>query len=120
MIVTHNRITLQYVDPMMIANNLTSSEPTHPGELMKDELEARHMSQAVLARLIGISPTQLNEMIHGKRAVNTETALLLEAAWGIEADLWIHLQADYDKHITKSNQKVMERLTAIQKAATFL
>lgn len=120
MIVTHHMIILPNVDPMMIANNLTSSEPTHPGELIKDELEARHMSQAVLAKLIGISPTQLNEMIHGKRAVNTETALLLEAAWGIDADMWIRLQADYDKQVAKSNPKFMDRLAAIQKATTFL
>lgn len=42
-------ITLPNIDPSMIANNLTPFEPTHPGELIKDELEARNMSQAALA-----------------------------------------------------------------------
>ena len=32
-------ITLQGIDPKMIANNLTPSEPIHPGELIKDEIE---------------------------------------------------------------------------------
>lgn len=34
----------------MIANNLTPFEPTHPGELIRDELEERHLTQAKLAR----------------------------------------------------------------------
>ena len=29
----------------MIANNLTPFEPTHPGELIRDELEARNLSK---------------------------------------------------------------------------
>ncbi len=113
-------ITLPNIDPNMIANNLTPFEPTHPGELIKDELEARNMSQAALARQIGMSPTQLNEIIHGKRAVNTETAMLLEAAWGIDADLWLNLQADYDKQMARSNPKFMDRLAAIRKVAAVL
>lgn len=28
----------------MIANNLTPFEPTHPGELIKDELESNHLA----------------------------------------------------------------------------
>ena len=32
-------ITLQGIDPKMIANNLTPSNPIHPGELIKDEIE---------------------------------------------------------------------------------
>lgn len=71
----------------MIANNLTPFEPTHPGEFIRDELEARNLSQAKLANQIGISPSLLNEVINGKRSVNTELALLLEAALGIEADI---------------------------------
>ena len=34
-------ITLQGIDPKMIANNLTPSNPIHPGELIKDEIEYR-------------------------------------------------------------------------------
>jgi hypothetical protein len=67
-------ITVANIDPAMIANNLTPFEPTHPGELIRDELKARNLSQAKLANQIGISPSLLNEVINGKRAVNTELA----------------------------------------------
>ena len=29
------------IDPKMIANNITPFEPTHPGEILKDEIEYR-------------------------------------------------------------------------------
>lgn len=45
-------ITLPDIDPSMIANNLTPFEPTHPGELIRDELEERHLTQAKLAEQI--------------------------------------------------------------------
>lgn len=55
----------------MIANNLTPFEPTHPGELICEELEERHLTQAKLAEQIGVSPSLLNEVVNGKRGVNT-------------------------------------------------
>ena len=32
-------IEIKGIDPKMIANNLEPFEPTHPGELLKDEIE---------------------------------------------------------------------------------
>ena len=80
----------------MIANNLTPFEPTHPGELIRDELQSIGMTQSKLAERIGVSPSLLNEVINGKRPVNTELALLLEASIGVPADLWLNLQAEYN------------------------
>ena len=60
-------ITLQGIDPKMIANNLTPSNPIHPGELIKDEIEYRGISQRKLALQMGVSPTLLNEIFCLKR-----------------------------------------------------
>ena len=113
-------ITLPNIDPSMIANNLTPFEPTHPGELIRDELEERHLTQAKLAEQIGVSPSLLNEVINGKRGVNTELALLLEAALGISANMFLQLQADYNMQVAKSNSTFMSRLANIRKIATVL
>ena len=78
-------ITIEGVDPRMIANNLTPSTPIHPGEILKDEIEYRGLSQRKLAARMGISPTLLNEILNGKRPVSTTYALLFEAALGIDA-----------------------------------
>lgn len=104
----------------MIANNLNPSRPIHPGEMIRDEIEYRGISQKALASEIGIPASILNEVLNGKRAVNTEYALLLEAALGIEADLWLRLQADYNKQIAKSDPSFMERLARIRRVAAFL
>lgn len=113
-------ITIANIDPAMIANNLTPFEPTHPGELIRDELEARNLSQAKLANQIGVSPSLLNEVINGKRAVNTELALLLEAALGIEAELFLKLQNAYNMQVAKSDTSFMNRIADIRKIATIL
>ena len=53
-------IELKGVDPQMIANNIDPFEPTHPGELLKDEIEYRGISQKKLAVEMGVSYTILN------------------------------------------------------------
>lgn len=113
-------INLQGVAPDMIANNLTPFFPTHPGELIKDELEANHLTQAKLAENIGVRPSLLNEIIKGKRAVNTEMALLIEAALNIPADMLLNLQSDYNMHVAKSDVSFMKRLSSIRNIAAML
>ena len=109
--------TLQGIDPRMIANNLTPSEPIHPGRLLKDEIEYRGISQKRLAERTGMSYTVLNEVLNCKRAVTTEYALLFEAVLGIEADMWIKIQADYNMQTTRQNKSFAARLAQIRKTA---
>lgn len=113
-------ITIKGIDPGMIANNLTPSEPIHPGEMIKDEIEYRGLSQKKLAAQMGISPTLLNEILNGKRGVSTQYALLFEAALGINAGTWIRIQADYDMQVAKSDKSFLERLANIRKLAAML
>ena len=113
-------ITLKGVDPRMIANNFTPSEPIHPGEMIKDEIEYRGLSQRKLAEQMGISPTLLNEILNGKRSVSTEYALLFEAALGIDAEIWLRQQGRYDMQKAKSNKSFLERLANIRKLAATL
>jgi antitoxin HigA-1 len=113
-------ITLKGKDPKMIANNLTSSEATHPGELIKEEIEARGITQKKLASQMGISYTVLNDIVRGRRCINTECALLLEAALGIEAGLWLKLQGEYDMQEVKRNASFMEKLKSVRRVAAIL
>lgn len=113
-------ITIEGVDPKMIANNLTPSEPIHPGEMIKDEIEYRGISQKKLAEQMGISHTLLNEMLNGKRAVSAKYALLFEAALCIPAHIWIRIQTEYDMQVAKSDKTFLERLAKIRKIAAAL
>ncbi|MDY5766953.1 MAG: HigA family addiction module antitoxin [Alloprevotella sp.] len=113
-------ITIEGIDPRMIANNLDPFEPTHPGELLKEEIECRGISQKELSRQTGIPYTALNEVLNGKRAITTEYALLIEAALGIESSFWLKLQMDYNVQITKRNKTFAQRLEKIRRIAAVL
>lgn len=104
----------------MIANNLEPFEPTHPGELLREEIECRGISQKELSRRTGIPYTALNEVLNGKRAITTEYALLIEAALGIESGFWLRLQMDYDIQVAKRNTTFAQRLANIRKIAAVL
>ena len=102
------------------ANNIASFEPIHPGEILKDEIEFRGISQRQLAKQIGVSYSQFNEMLNGKRALNSEMALLLEAALGIEAQPLLRIQLDYNLQQTKNNSSFLERIAKIRRVAAVL
>lgn len=110
-------VEIKGIKPDMIANNIEPFEPTHPGELLKDEIECRNISQRQLAADMGISYTVLNDIVNGKRAVNPKFALLCEAALGIPAHILMGLQADYDMLMVKHDQSFLKKLEGIKRIA---
>jgi len=110
-------ITIPGIDPNIIANNLEPYRPVHPGEILKDEIEYRGISQKKLAAAMDIPYTLLNEVLNGKRPVNTELALLIEATLDLPAESLLKMQSRFNMHITKRNGKFIEKLCKIHKVA---
>ena len=108
------------IAPDMIANNLIPFEPTHPGEMLREELECRGITQTKLANEIGIKVSLLNELINGKRDFTIEYAMMIEAALDIDADFWINLQTAYNKGKIQHDHSFMERLANIRRIAAML
>ena len=77
-------------------NIITPFVATHPGEMIKDELKERNMTQKQLSELTGIKPSVLSETINGKRSISLSVAMALEKAMGIPAEIWMNLQTQYD------------------------
>ena len=102
------------------ANNMMSSMLIHPGEMLKDEIESRNITQKDLAKRMGVSYTVFNEILNGKRPITTDYALLLEAALGIDAGIWLRLQADYNMQKAKSDKTFIARLEHIRRCAAVL
>ena len=50
--------------------------PTHPGDVVKEELEERGISPKEFASRTGISYTMLNEILNSKRPITSEIALV--------------------------------------------
>ena len=99
---------------------MMSSLLIHPGEMIKDEIVARGLTQKELAQQMDVSYTVFNEILNGKRPVTTEYSLLLEAELGTDANIWIGLQADYNMQIMKQDRSFMKRLDKIRKIAAII
>lgn len=108
-------IEMLKVDPKMIANNLEPFEPTHPGSILKDEIEYRRISQRKLAKQMGISYSVLNEILNGHRPVTEKTAMMFEAALGINPEPLMRLQTSYNVRMARKDKSFMQRLDAIRK-----
>jgi len=66
--------------------SIFSDEMLHPGEILKMDIEARSYKKAAFAELLQIKPSQLSELLHGKRHISAAMALKLETILGISAD----------------------------------
>jgi plasmid maintenance system antidote protein VapI len=62
----------------------------------------------------------LNEILNGKRSVNVQFAMLIEAALGIDAELWIKMQTRYNMLTAKKDKSFADRLAEIRKVAAVL
>ena len=101
-------------------NKIEPYAPTHPGEVIKDEIESRGVSQRALATQIDVSYSQLNEVLNGKRPLNTEMAMLIAAALDIDAEPLLTMQTRYDIITARRNNVFARRLAAIGRVAAVL
>lgn len=79
----------------------------HPGEILGEELKERGLSQKAFAAQIGMSPSHLSELIHGKLTVTMAIADKLEQGLGIDSKFWTNLQTEYNykaKELAKNEQ----------------
>lgn len=77
-------------------------EPIHPGEILREEfLTPLGISINRLAREIAVSPARVSDIVNGRRGISADTALRLARFFGVSAELWIGLQADYDLRVAK-------------------
>lgn len=84
-----------------IANDLMPGDIFHPGEHLRDEIEAREMSQQNLADKLHISKSEISLIINGHRNITPTIAVKLEEALGINAEFWMNIQIKYDIDLVK-------------------
>ena len=68
-----------------------------PGEILTEEfLTPLGLSEYRLAKDIAVPPRRINEIVHGKRAISTDTAFRLSQYFGSTPQFWLNLQTDYE------------------------
>lgn len=71
--------------------------PIHPGEILRDDfLTPMGISVYELAHAIRVPRSRTNDIVRGRRAITTDTAIRLGRYFGMTAEFWINLQARYD------------------------
>ncbi|MBN3757876.1 HigA family addiction module antidote protein [Paraburkholderia sp. Tr-20389] len=73
---------------------------TTPGDVLRSEfLEPLGMSAHALSLELRVPAPRINDIVRGKRAISSETALRLSRYFGNSAHFWLNLQIAYDLRI---------------------
>jgi len=76
--------------------------PVHPGEvLFKDFIEPSGLTRYRVAKAIRVPQRRIDEVCAGKRSISADTAIRLGRLFGVEPQMWMNLQAQYDLEIAE-------------------
>ena len=73
-----------------------------PGWVLKERLDAQGMTPAELARRCGRSAKLISEIVAGKAPIEPRTALQFEKVLGVDAAIWLGIEADYRLQQTRA------------------
>ncbi|MCB0310774.1 MAG: HigA family addiction module antidote protein [Bdellovibrionales bacterium] len=77
-------------------------DPITPGEVLFEEfMNPMEISQNKLARDIDVPVGRISDIVRGKRAITTDTALRLALYFGTSPEFWMNLQTRFDLKIAK-------------------
>jgi addiction module HigA family antidote len=64
--------------------------------LLEEYIKPLGLTQAALAKELGISTNRLNELVKGQRGMTADTALRLSGRFHTSAEFWMNLQSAYE------------------------
>lgn len=97
---------------MSIASCLT--DVPHPGEFIRDELEARGWSQRDLAYILGSPEQAVNMIVSGKRGISPEMARALGDAFDVSAEYFANLQKAFEMSNARAPDPSIARRAQLQ------
>jgi HTH-type transcriptional regulator / antitoxin HigA len=83
------------ISPTAGRRRWSPDEALPPGYLLRDELDARSITQAELALRTGLSPKHINQVINGVVPLSAEVALVLERVLGVPSHIWNRMEASF-------------------------
>ncbi len=88
---------------------------SHPGRLLKRELNARRLSANRLALDLGVPSGRITDILNGRRSITADTAVRLGRYFGNNPQFWLDLQGQYDIELVQ-RQKGREIALRVRKA----
>ena len=91
--------------------------PIHPGEMLREDMEALGLSARALAAAIGVPHNRVAAILRGERAITADTALRLATYFGTSPEVWMNLQQTYDLKKTEYERGKKIRAAVKRRAA---
>ena len=96
-----------------LASGVKKLPPIHPGEILNEEfLLPMGITQYRFAKSIGVDARRIHAIVHGRRSITAETALLFSRFFGNSAEFWMGLQSQYDLETTED--RLSQRLNSVK------
>jgi addiction module HigA family antidote len=95
-------------------------KPVHPGEvLLKDFIEPMELTRYKVAKGTGVPQRRIDEICAGLRAMSADTALRLGRFFGVDPQIWMNLQAQYDLEVAErgSRKRIEKEVTPLGQVA---
>ena len=77
-------------------NSKNRMRPVHPGEILRDELDALELSANALSKALDVPVNRVTKILNGQRGVSADTALRLGRYFGTTPELWLNLQKTWE------------------------
>ncbi len=93
--------------------------PVHPGEILRDELDALDMSAKAFAEALDVPGNRITAILKGQRGVTADTALRLSRYLGTTPQVWLNLQKAFELRVAEldSGKDIAKRVKPRKAAA---
>ena len=93
--------------------------PVHPGEILRDEIEAVGLTDVALSKALDVPLDRLTMILDGRECLTADTALRLARYFGTTPELWLDLQQTWELRRAEIavGQEIVRHVTPRQSAA---
>jgi antitoxin HigA-1 len=91
--------------------------PSHPGAVVRLELEELGLSITEAAQRLRVSRRTLSELVNGGRGVSPEMALKLGRFFGNGTELWLAMQMAHDRWRVEHDEEALREADQVEPAA---
>jgi len=87
----------------------------HPGDVLREMLEERGVTQMQLARNLETDAARINEICRRRRGVSAPMAVMLAKAFGTSPGLWLNLQKNWE--LSQVDRRAASHVRPLRKSA---